>query len=127
MVFNEITQKAIQAAFEAPGESILRGAQQARRLWIALSALGGHFYGPRWRGLSAGRVQSVAVRLIVEREREIRAVPEEYWEVHALLKAGDIDPVRFMVTHRGGASSSPRLRPMLKRCRGHARGCVFGH
>ena len=55
------------------------------------------------------------MRLIVEREREIRAfVPEEYWEVHALLKAGDIDPVRFMVTHRGG-QFEPKTQQMLKR------------
>ena len=115
VVFNEITQKAIQAAFEAPGEldTARVHAQQARRF---LDRVVGFEVSPLlWskvaRGLSAGRVQSVAVRLIVEREREIRAfVPEEYWEVHALLKAGDIDPVRFMVTHRGGAKFEPKTQ-----------------
>ena len=113
VVFNEITQKAIQEAFKDPGEldTARVHAQQARRF---LDRVVGFEVSPLlWakvaRGLSAGRVQSVAVRLIVEREREIRAfVPEEYWEVHALLKSGDIEPVRFMVTHRGGEKFEPR-------------------
>ena len=53
VVFNEITQKAIQAAFEAPASSILRVYMRSRHdvSWIALSALrSAHFYGPRWRG-----------------------------------------------------------------------------
>ena len=67
-------------------------AQQARRV---LDRLVGYKVSPLlWdkvrRGLSAGRVQTVALRLIVEREREIRAfVPKEYWTIHALLGAGD--------------------------------------
>ena len=112
VVFNEITKKAIQQAFEQPGEldTARVHAQQARRF---LDRVVGFEVSPLlWakvaRGLSAGRVQSVAVRLIVEREREIRAfVPEEYWEVHALVKAGDSEPVRFMVTHRGGEKFEP--------------------
>ena len=90
VVFNEITQRAIQAAFAEPGEVNVDRvhAQQARRF---LDRVVGYMISPLlWakvaRGLSAGRVQSVAVRLIVEREREIRAfVPEEYWEVFADL------------------------------------------
>ena len=113
VVFNEITEKAIQDAFKEPGVlDVARvHAQQARRF---LDRVVGFEVSPLlWakvaRGLSAGRVQSVAVRLIVEREREIRAfVPEEYWEVHALLTAGDIEPVRFMVTHRGGEKFEPK-------------------
>ena len=113
VVFNEITEKAIQDAFKEPGVlDVARvHAQQARRF---LDRVVGFEVSPLlWakvaRGLSAGRVQSVAVRLIVEREREIRAfVPEEYWEVHALLKACDIEPVRFMVTHRGGEKFEPK-------------------
>ena len=113
VVFNEITEKAIQDAFKEPGVlDVARvHAQQARRF---LDRVVGFEVSPLlWakvaRGLSAGRVQSVAVRLIVEREREIRAfVPEEYWEVHALLTAGDIEPVRFTVTHRGGEKFEPK-------------------
>ena len=66
-------------------------AQQARRV---LDRLVGYKVSPvLWdkvrRGLSAGRVQTVALRLIVEREREIRAfIPKEYWTIHALLEAG---------------------------------------
>src|ERR1700723_1875100 len=91
VMFNEITQKAIKAAFEKPSEvnEDLVDAQQARRV---LDRIVGYKVSPLlWnkvrRGLSAGRVQTVALRLIVEREGEIRAfVPKEYWTIHALLE-----------------------------------------
>lgn len=90
VVFNEITKKAITQAFESPSMLDMNRvhAQQARRF---LDRVVGYMVSPLlWskvaRGLSAGRVQSVAVRIIVEREREIRAfVPEEYWDVTAHL------------------------------------------
>ena len=92
ITFNEITQRAVRAAFENPGRIDTKkvDAQQARRV---LDRLVGYSLSPLlWdkirRGLSAGRVQSVAVRLIVDREREIQAfVPVEYWSLHAKLKA----------------------------------------
>ncbi len=88
--FHEITKSAVQAAIANPGElnMDLVDAQQARRI---VDRLVGYEVSPvLWkkvrRGLSAGRVQSVALRLIVEREREIEAfVPEEYWEVDVAL------------------------------------------
>jgi DNA topoisomerase-1 len=88
VVFHEITQRAIREAIEQPRElsSELVNAQQARR---ALDYLVGFNLSPLlWkkirRGLSAGRVQSPALRLIVEREREIRKfVPREYWTLDA--------------------------------------------
>jgi len=94
VMFNEITPKAIKAAFEHPGEinTNLVDAQQARRV---LDRLVGYKISPLlWdkvrRGLSAGRVQTVALRLIVDREVEIRAFnPVEYWTLHALLAAGE--------------------------------------
>lgn len=90
VVFHEITKPAIQAAFEHPREIDMDrvDAQQARRI---LDRLVGYKLSPLlWRKvrgrLSAGRVQSVAVRLVVEREREIeRFVPEEYWTIDAEL------------------------------------------
>ena len=93
VTFNEITPKAIRAAFEKPRQldSNLVDAQQARRV---LDRIVGYKISPLlWnkvrRGLSAGRVQTVALRLIVERELEIRAfVPKEYWSIHAMLDAG---------------------------------------
>jgi DNA topoisomerase-1 len=93
VVFNEITKRAIEAAFERPSEVDQKkvDAQQARRI---LDRLVGYKVSPLlWekvrRGLSAGRVQSVALKMICEREREIRAfVPEEYWTVVAQLAAG---------------------------------------
>ena len=92
VMFNEITKKAIEKAFEKPGQVnvALVDAQQARRV---LDRLVGYKISPLlWdkvrRGLSAGRVQTVALRLIVEREREIRAfVPKEYWTLDADLNA----------------------------------------
>ncbi|MGH9707618.1 MAG: type I DNA topoisomerase, partial [Candidatus Acidiferrales bacterium] len=94
VMFNEITPKAIKAAFEHPTQvnNDLVDAQQARRV---LDRIVGYKVSPLlWdkvrRGLSAGRVQTVALRLIAERELEIRAfVPREYWTIHALLAAGD--------------------------------------
>jgi DNA topoisomerase I len=92
--FNEITPKAIRAAFEKPRQldENLVDAQQARRV---LDRIVGYKVSPLlWnkvrRGLSAGRVQTVALRLIVEREQEIRAfLPKEYWTIQAMLDAGE--------------------------------------
>ncbi len=91
VVFNEITKKAIRNAFEDPSylNTDRVDAQQARRF---LDRVVGFMVSPLlWekvgRGLSAGRVQSVALKMIVEREREIRAFePEEYWTVQADLE-----------------------------------------
>ena len=91
VTFNEITQKAVKAAFQhaRPVNENLVDAQQTRRV---LDRLVGYQISPLlWdkvrRGLSAGRVQTVALRLIVEREREINAfVPVEYWNIGADLK-----------------------------------------
>ncbi|CDG95346.1 DNA topoisomerase type I, omega protein [Xenorhabdus bovienii str. puntauvense] len=112
VVFNEITKNAITQAFDNPGElNIDRvNAQQARRF---MDRVVGYMVSPLlWkkvaRGLSAGRVQSVAVRLIVEREREIKVfVPEEYWQLHAdLMAKGDI-ALQMEVTHEGGKPFKP--------------------
>ena len=112
VVFNEITKKAIQEAFSAPGELDINrvNAQQARRF---LDRVVGYMVSPLlWakiaRGLSAGRVQSVAVKLVVEREKEIRAfVPEEYWEVHADLATAKNANVRFEVVREKGEAFKP--------------------
>ncbi|MDF1763015.1 MAG: type I DNA topoisomerase [Oleibacter sp.] len=112
VVFNEITKKAIQAAFEKPSELNMNrvNAQQARRF---LDRVVGFMVSPLlWskvaRGLSAGRVQSVAVRLIVEREREIRAfIPEEYWEAFAELVTPAGEPLRTQVTRENNKEFRP--------------------
>ncbi|HWB32254.1 MAG TPA: type I DNA topoisomerase [Acidobacteriaceae bacterium] len=93
VTFNEITQKAVKAAFEHARDvdENLVDAQQTRRV---LDRLVGYQISPLlWdkvrRGLSAGRVQTVALRLIVEREAEINAFkPVEYWNIDAELDAG---------------------------------------
>ena len=94
VTFNEITPKAVVAAFDRARkvDTDLVDAQQTRRV---LDRIVGYQISPLlWdkvrRGLSAGRVQTVAVRLIVEREREIKAFPPvEYWTIDAVLKAPD--------------------------------------
>lgn len=93
IAFNEITDSAVKAAAASPQEIDIKKveAQQARRI---LDRLVGYGISPLlWKkvkkGLSAGRVQSVAVRLICDREEEIKNfVPEEYWNIYARLQAG---------------------------------------
>ncbi len=99
VLFNEITKKAVSDALHHPGklQQSKYEAQQARRI---LDRLVGYQVSPiLWekvrRGLSAGRVQSVAVRIVCEREREIQNfVSEEYWSLTATLKGKD-SPVSF--------------------------------
>lgn len=94
VVFPEVTEAAIRAAFQSPRtlDTNLVDAQQARR---AVDRIVGYRLSPvLWRtvssGISAGRVQSVALRLIVDREDEIRAfVPEEYWSFDGVLSGDD--------------------------------------
>ena len=131
VLFNEITKTAVQRAIESPREldQDLYEAQQTRRI---LDRLVGYQISPiLWkkvrRGLSAGRVQSVAVRIICERERVIRAfVPVEYWSITAkvegpqpppfsarLVRIGDqrLDPEKFRVENEAQATEwTERLR-----------------
>ena len=99
--FNEVTKKAVQAAIKKPRKLDMGriDAQQARR---ALDRLVGYKISPLlWvkvkKGLSAGRVQSVATRMVVEREREIdNFIPEEYWDISAdCAVKGEKKPISF--------------------------------
>jgi len=103
VTFHEIIPSAIEAAFQQVGtlNQALVEAQQTRRI---LDRLVGYSISPLlWKrirgakGLSAGRVQTAALRLVVEREREIEAfVPVEYWSIEALLAQQIPDPVPFL-------------------------------
>ncbi|MGI2064799.1 type I DNA topoisomerase [Shewanella sp. MF08487] len=112
VVFNEITKTAIQDAFSKPStlDTNMVNAQQARRF---LDRVVGFMVSPLlWkkvaRGLSAGRVQSVAVRLVVERESEIKAfVPEEFWDVHAELSTPAQEALRMEVVKHLDAAFNP--------------------
>ena len=116
VTFNEITKDAIHEAFEHPGQvnEDRVHAQQARRF---LDRVVGFQVSPLlWakvaRGLSAGRVQSVAVRLIVDREREIKAFkPDEYWQLFADLSGKA--PLRAEVVRRSGAKFEPKAKPAI--------------
>ncbi len=116
VLFEEITKDAVLAAMDAPRKIDERkvDAQQARRI---LDRLVGYKASPiLWRtiktGLSAGRVQTVALRLIVEREREIRAFkPQEYWTIEALLRKGRARPSRPRWPRWTGTSRSSTTRP----------------
>ncbi len=105
--FNEITESAVREAVANPGKIDLKkvDAQQARRV---LDRLVGYLVSQQlWKvickGLSAGRVQSVALRLIVEREDEINAfVPEEYWNITARALLDKIDPFQVKLVKMAG-------------------------
>ena len=107
VVFNEITKRAIEKAFQEPRDIDEKkvDAQQARRI---LDRLVGYGVSPiLWdkvrRGLSAGRVQSVALKLICDREREIKAfVTEEYWTVAAHLEAAQPPPFTANLVKKDG-------------------------
>ncbi|MGN0903348.1 MAG: type I DNA topoisomerase, partial [Succinivibrio sp.] len=109
--YPEITKAAIDKAFENPGpiNMNLVNAQQTRRF---LDRVVGFMVSPLlWkkvaRGLSAGRVQSVAVELIVDKEREIKAfIPEEYWSIDALLNNSKGESTEFALTHKNGTKIS---------------------
>ncbi|MGC6408426.1 type I DNA topoisomerase [Bisgaard Taxon 45] len=113
VVFNEITKNAIQHAFEKPEQLNLDrvNAQQTRRF---LDRVVGFMVSPLlWkkvaRGLSAGRVQSVAVKLLVEREREIKAFkPEEYWEIDVLTQTQEKEVLRLALTQFKGKKFEPK-------------------
>ena len=111
--FNEITKEAVKKAIKKPRPIDLNrvNAQQARRV---LDRLVGYNLSPLlWskvrKGLSAGRVQSVVVRLICEREQEIQNfVPEEYWTIEAILQTKDKESLNCkLVSYRGEKISIP--------------------
>lgn len=107
ITFNEITKHAVEEALEHPRtiDMNMVDAQQARRM---LDRIVGYKLSPLlWKkvckGLSAGRVQSVAVRLIVEREREIKAfIPEEYWTIAGQFKSQEGESFAAELTHIAG-------------------------
>lgn len=114
ITFNEITKKAVKESLKHPREIDMNlvDAQQARR---ALDRMVGYRISPLlWekvkRGLSAGRVQSVALRIICDREEEIDAfIPEEYWSLEASLKLrGERKPVR--AKYYGDSSGKKQIR-----------------
>ncbi|MFA6109235.1 MAG: type I DNA topoisomerase [Candidatus Latescibacterota bacterium] len=106
ILFNEITPRAVRESIERAGELDMNkvNAQQARRV---VDRLVGYEISPLlWKvihsGLSAGRVQSVALRLICERDREIEAFkPQEYWSIEGLVRCGGSDPFRARLLQRG--------------------------
>ena len=117
VMFNEITSRGIKKAFEKPGQVDIHlvEAQQARRV---LDRLVGYKISPLlWdkvrRGLSAGRVQTVALRLIVEREREIRAFEKrEYWTIDVNLgakKPPNFDARLFKVAAAAAQQENPEI------------------
>jgi DNA topoisomerase-1 len=113
ILINEITKKGVAAAISAPREIDMdkTNAQQTRRI---LDRLVGYEISPiLWnkvqRGLSAGRVQSVAVRLVCEREEEIKAFkPEEYWSVDVTCRASQPPPFEARIWRWHGEKAEPK-------------------
>ena len=115
VTFNEITKRVVSESIQHPRsiDQDLVDAQQARRI---LDRIVGYKLSPLlWkkirRGLSAGRVQSVATRMVVDREREIRAFqPEEFWLLNAELACGEKEADRFTATYYGTPEKKCKLR-----------------
>lgn len=128
--FNEITKRAVQEAIAHPRplDLNLYNSQQARRI---LDRLVGYQISPiLWdkvrRGLSAGRVQSVAVRLVVEREAEIRAfVPEEYWSIDCTLEGAMPPAFVAQVIKVDGEKFRPNSRDDAERAVGELRDAAY--
>jgi len=118
VMFNEITKRAVLAAFDAPREIDMNkvNAQQTRRI---LDRIVGYQLSPiLWRtvfkGLSAGRVQSVALRLICEREDEIKAFVEcEYWSIHGIFNYKGAKFSAKLMSIDGRKSGSNDKDPLL--------------
>ncbi|MBR3863630.1 MAG: type I DNA topoisomerase [Clostridia bacterium] len=115
IVFNEVSEKAIKKALAEPREinQNLVDSQQARRV---LDRLVGYKLSPLLckrikDGLSAGRVQSVTLRLIVDREKEIKGFnPQEYWHLVATLKAGNPPQFKALLTEKNGKKFKPTCK-----------------
>jgi len=115
VTFNEITKKVVQESIQEPRDidQNLVDAQQARRI---LDRLVGYQLSPLlWkkvrRGLSAGRVQSVATRMVDDREREIEAFqPEEYWTLDANLLGNDVKKLPFAARYHGKDGKKAELK-----------------
>ena len=115
VTFNEITKKVVQESIQEPRDidQNLVDAQQARRI---LDRIVGYQLSPLlWkkvrRGLSAGRVQSVATRMVDDREREIEAFqPEEYWTLDAVLRSDDAKKTEFTAHYHGKDGKKAELK-----------------
>ncbi len=118
VVFNEITQKAVQKAVNQPVDIDMNmvNSQQARRV---LDRLVGYEISPLiWRviyyGLSAGRVQSVALRMVCEKEDLIKAfVPEEYWEVSGFFGKGEVSSFMAKLVEIDGKKADPKNKEQV--------------
>jgi DNA topoisomerase I len=130
VLFNEITPRAITEAMRNPGriDEDKVNAQQARRI---LDRLVGYQISPLlWRkvrrGLSAGRVQSVALRLICEREKEIDAfVPQEYWTVTVVLEGDQPPSFEAQLVKIGGKKAQIQAAEMAHAIAGQLRNAQF--
>lgn len=130
VVFNEITEKAVREAIKNPRriDMNLVNAQQARRI---LDRLVGYNLSPLlWRkvrrGLSAGRVQSVALRLVVDREAKIDAFkPEEYWSITALLEGKEPPPFNARLFRMNGEKADIKNESEAKNVVSALSGRVF--
>lgn len=130
VVFNEITESAIQNAFKEPSDLDLDrvNAQQARRF---MDRVVGFMLSPLlWkkvaRSLSAGRVQSVAVRLVVEREREILAFePQEFWDLFADVESAENSSIQLEVSEFKLSKFKPKSKKEIDRAIADLKGAEY--